>query len=244
MTDSSSTRTRVGRPSKEGAAETSNRIIDTAAQLFAAQGFAATSIEQVASACSAGKDTIYRRFPSKVALFEAVVERVRTRTLDRLEIEIDSAGGDGDALARLRRVARWFLTVNLDPDMIAFKRIALSEAIVFGEERQDQWQSDPIMDRLVALVSEAQESRMLGDGDPQVIASHLLHSIVFGPSNDAMLGRTTYASTAARDRYFDQAWTLFLQGAGRWGRHDGGALGWRKVVSVILTSARLRGAPV
>ena len=227
MTDSSSTRTRVGRPSKEGAAETSNRIIDTAAQLFAAQGFAATSIEQVASACSAGKDTIYRRFPSKVALFAAVVERVRTRTLDRLEIEIDSAGGDGDALARLRRVARWFLTVNLDPDMVAFKRIALSEAIVFGEERQDQWQSDPIMDRLVALVSEAQESSLLGDGDPQTIASHLLHSIVFGPSNDAMLGRTTYASTAARDRYFDQAWTLFLQGAGRWGRHDGGALGAR-----------------
>lgn len=215
MTDSSSTRTRVGRPSKEGAAETSNRIIDTAAQLFAAQGFAATSIEQVASACSAGKDTIYRRFPSKVALFAAVVERVRTRTLDRLEIEIDSAGGDGDALARLRRVARWFLTVNLDPDMIAFKRIALSEAIVFGEDRQDQWHSDPIMDRLVALVSEAQESSLLGDGDPQMIASHLLHSIAFGPSNDAMLGRTTYASTAAQDRYFDQAWTLFLRGAGR-----------------------------
>ena len=215
MTDSSSTRSRVGRPSKEDAAETSNRIIDAAARLFAVQGFAATSIEQVASACSAGKDTIYRRFPSKVALFEAVVERLRTRTLDRLEIEIDSAGGDGDALARLRRVARWFLTVNLDPDMVAFKRIALSEAIVFGEERQDQWESDPIMDRLVALVSEAQESGMLGDGDPQVIASHLLHSIVFGPSNDAMLGRTTYASTAAQDSYFDQAWPLFLRGAGR-----------------------------
>lgn len=215
MTDSLSTRSRVGRPSKEDAAETANRIIDTAARLFAGQGFAATSIEQVASACSAGKDTIYRRFPSKVALFEAVVERLRTRTLDRLEIEIDSAGGDGDALARLRRVARWFLTVNLDPDMVAFKRIALSEAIVFGEERQDQWESDPIMDRLVALVSEAQESRMLGDGDPQVIASHLLHSIVFGPSNDAMLGRTTYASTAAQDSYFDQAWPLFLRGAGR-----------------------------
>lgn len=215
MTDSSSPKARVGRPSKEDAAETSNRIIDTAAQLFAGQGFAATSIEQVASACSAGKDTIYRRFPSKVALFEAVVERLRTRTLDRLEIEIDSAGGDGDALARLRRVARWFLAVNLDPDMVAFKRIALSEAIVFGEERQDQWESDPIMDRLVALVSEAQESRMLGDGDPQVIASHLLHSIVFGPSNDAMLGRTTYASTTAQDSYFDQAWPLFLRGAGR-----------------------------
>ena len=215
MTESSPTKTRVGRPSKEDAAETSNRIIDTAARLFAAQGFAATSIEQVASACSAGKDTIYRRFPSKTALFEAVVERVRTRTLDRLEIEIASAGGDGDALARLRRVARWFLAVNLDPDMIAFKRIAVSEAIVFGEDRQERWQSDPIMDRLVALVREAQGARLLGGGDPQLVASHLLHSIVFGPSNDAMLGGTAYASTTAQDSYFDQAWTLFLRGAGR-----------------------------
>ena len=215
MTDSSSPKTRVGRPSKEDASETSNRIIDTAARLFAAQGFAATSIEQVASACSAGKDTIYRRFPSKVALFGAVVERLRTRTLDRLEIEIDSAGGDGDALARLRCVARWFLTVNLDPDMVAFKRIAFSEAFVLGEDRENQWESDPIMDRLVALVSEAQQSGMLCDGDPRMITSHLLHSIVFGPSNDAMLGRMTYASTTAQDSYFDQAWALFLRGAGR-----------------------------
>ncbi|MDE1145047.1 MAG: TetR/AcrR family transcriptional regulator [Azospirillaceae bacterium] len=208
-------RTRVGRPPKEDAAETSNRIIDTAAQLFAAQGFAGTSIEQVASACSAGKDTIYRRFPSKIALFEAVVERMRGRTLERLEMEIDAAGGDGDALARLRRIARWCLTVNLDPERIAFNRIALSEAVVFGEGRHDQWESDPITDRLVALVSEAQAGGTLGKGTPQVLVAHLLHSIVFGPSNDAMMGRTTYAATDAQDTYFDQAWTLFLHGAGR-----------------------------
>ncbi len=215
MTQAPRTKARIGRPPKEDAAETSNRIIDTAAQLFAAQGFAATSIEQVASACSAGKDTIYRRFPSKVALFEAVVERMRARTLERLEQEIHTADRDGDALARLRRVARWCLAVNLDPDMIAFNRIALSEAIVFGEDRHDQWESDPIMDRLVALVSEAQAAGTLVDGPPHAIALHLLHSIVFGPSNDAMMGRSTYATAAAQDRFFDQAWTLFLRGAGR-----------------------------
>jgi AcrR family transcriptional regulator len=208
---------RIGRPPKEDAAETSGRIVDTAARLFAAQGFAATSVEQVASACGAGKDTIYRRFASKVALFEAVVERMRTRTLERLESEIDNAGGAGDPLARLRRVARWFLAANLDPELVAFNRIALSEAIVFGEERHDQWKSDPIMDRLVALVAEAQRAGLLEDGDPGILAGHLLHSIVFGPANDAMMGRSTYASPAAQDRFFEQAWTLFLRGAGRTG---------------------------
>lgn len=191
------------------------RIVDTAARLFAAQGFAATSIEQVASACSAGKDTIYRRFPSKIALFEAVVERMRMRTLSRLEMEIDSAGGAGDPLERLRRVARWLLTVNLDAEMVAFKRIAMSEAVVFGEGRHDQWESDPITDRLTALVTEAQEAGMLDDGKPQVILAHLLHSVVFGPSNDAMMRRKTYATKRAQDRFFDQAWQLFLRGVGR-----------------------------
>ena len=215
MARSSPPKARVGRPSKEDAAETSTRIVDTAARLFAAKGFAATSIEQVASACSAGKDTIYRRFPSKVALFEAVVERMRMRTLDRLETEIDSAGGAGDPLERLRRVARWLLTVNLDAEMVAFKRIAMSEAIVFGENRREQWESDPIVDRLITLVTEAQEAGMLGDSAPQAVVAHLLHSIVFGPSNDAIMGRRTYATKNSRDRFFDQAWELFLRGVGR-----------------------------
>ncbi|CAO3456995.1 hypothetical protein [Azospirillum argentinense] len=193
---------------------TFNRIIDTAARLFAAQGFAATSIEQVASACGVGKDTIHRRFPSKGALFAAVVERMRTRTLDGLQAEIDG-GGDGDALSRLKRVARWFLAVALEPDRIALNRIALSEAILLGEDRRDPWESDPITDRLVALVAAAQWDGMLGGDDPRMIAAHLLHSIVLGPSNDAMLGRETYASLEARDRFFDRAWTLFLHGAGR-----------------------------
>lgn len=214
MTGSSPPKTRVGRPSKQQAAETSNRIIDTAAEYFAAQGFAATSIEQVAAACSAGKDTIYRRFSSKEALFEAVVERVRRRTLDHLSAEIEAADGAGDALARLRRIARWFLTVNLQPDMVAFKRIALSEAIVFGENHQDPGQDDPIMDCLLGLVGEAQQQGLLAAGDPALIVAHLLHSIVYGPSNEAMVGRSTYATTEAQDRYFDQAWTFFLRGAG------------------------------
>ena len=53
------------------------RILDAAAGIFAAQGFAGASVERVASECGVGKDTIYRRFPSKVALFDAVVEHVR-----------------------------------------------------------------------------------------------------------------------------------------------------------------------
>ncbi|MBK3733067.1 TetR family transcriptional regulator [Azospirillum brasilense] len=208
MMESSRTAVWVGRPPKEDAAGPSDRIIDMAARLFAAQGFAATSIGQVAAACCVGSDTIHRRFPSKAALFAAVAERMRARTLDGLEAEIGSA--DGDALSRLKRVARWFLAVNLEPDMVALNRIALSEAILLGPE-----EDDPVTERLVALVAAAQWDGKLGGDDPRMIAAHLLHSIVSGPSNDAMRGRKTYASTESQDRFFDQAWALFLRGVGR-----------------------------
>ena len=203
---------RIGRPPKEDSLETFGRIVDTAAKLFAAQGYAATSMEQVASACNAGKDTIYRRFPSKADLFGAVVSRLRASVLENLEQEISVVAGCGDALERLRRVARWFLSVNLRPEMVAFKRIAMSEAVVFGTADAGHADNDPIMARLVGLVGEAQRDGLLSNSDPIIIAEHLIHSIVFGPSNHAMLGGTKYDDEATRDHYFEQAWGLFLRG--------------------------------
>ncbi len=209
---------RGGRPRRDEAEKTATRILDTAAELFAARGYAATSVEQVAAACSAGKDTIYRRFPSKSALFSAVVARMQCRVLERLEAEIARLPAQEDAMLRLRRVARWFLTVNLDPELVAFRRIALSEAVVSDAEAPDAAADDPIMSRLVAVVAEAQEVGALRhSGGPRRLADHLLHSIVFGPSNDAMLGRKALATKAAQDRYFDEAWDLFLHGATRRG---------------------------
>lgn len=212
--DQSSFRPRAGRPRKEEAAETSARIIDTAAQLFASQGFAATSMEGVASACNAGKDTIYRRFPSKLALFGAVVEHMRVRILERLDREIAAAGEVSDTIARLKRVARWFLTINLDPELLAFRRIALSEGMVSGQGLQDPPKGDLFLERLIGVVADAQAAGALRAGNTEFLAWHLLHCIVYGPTNEAMLGRSTYASAQAQDDYFEQAWELFLNGAG------------------------------
>ena len=65
-----------------------------------------------------------------------------------------------------------------------------------------------------SCLQEAQGAGALATGDARVIATHLLHAIVFGPATDAMMGRTGWSTPAARDRFFDQAWTLFLRGAG------------------------------
>ncbi|MCQ4158651.1 TetR/AcrR family transcriptional regulator [Roseomonas sp. GC11] len=193
-----------------------SRIIDAAARLFATQGFAATSMEQVAAACNAGKDTLYRRFPSKAALFNAVLERLRLRILERLKTEIAPAGGGGCALARLRQVARLFLTLNLDAELLAYRRIAFTEGLVFGAARPEAPPAaDPILDELVLAVAEAQRAGALRPGPPEPLARHLLHSIVYGPTNEAMLGRAPAADPAAQEREFAQSWEFFLHGAAR-----------------------------
>lgn len=199
-----------GRPYKSDSQTKSQHIIETASRLFARQGYAATSVEQVVAACGVGKDTVYRRFPSKLALFEGVVEHARLRT--QAHFQTTMAAQTGDVMEQLRAVARWLLTVNLDPTLIAFKRIAFSEALVIGQSVANKT-DDPIMDRLLGLLREAQKTGELARGDVLFLAAHLLNCIAIGPTIEAMLGRTTYASTRAQNAYFEKAWTLFLNGA-------------------------------
>jgi AcrR family transcriptional regulator len=199
-----------GRPRKSDVEAKSLHIIETASRLFAQQGFAATSVEQVVAACGVGKDTVYRRYPSKLALFEGVVAYARVQTEAHFQTAME--GATGDAMEQLRAAARWLLTVNLDPTLVAFKRIAFSEALVVGQSAANRT-VDPIMDRLFALLRGAQETGEIGPGDVAFLATQLINSIAVGPMIGAMLGSTTYAATAAQDAYFDKAWRLFVDGA-------------------------------
>lgn len=145
--------TRVGRPSKAAQDAASEKIMAVAMELFAGRGFAGTSMEQVASRCGMGKDTLYRRFPSKVALFEAVVEHAHRRAVERLA---DMRSAAEEPLPRLKALMQEMLHMNMDADLIALKRITFSETVVFEKSEPFPRQPDPIMDRLIDAVRAAQ----------------------------------------------------------------------------------------
>lgn len=200
---------RVGRPSRGDQNAAATRIIDAATELFATRGFAGTSMEQVASQCGAGKDTVYRRFPSKVALFEAVVEHAHGRAVARLK---DLPVVEGDALERLRALMRELLHINMEPDLIALKRITFSESVVFEKKGPIPPQPDPIMGRLVDAVSAAQAAGTLEVGDARLIANHLIHCLVALPTSSAMMGSAEFDSRQAVDDHFDRTWNWLLKG--------------------------------
>lgn len=202
-------RPRGGRPTKRAAEELGQLILDTAARLFSEQGFAATTMEQVAAACGAGKDTIYRRYPSKAALFTALMEQLRARVVT----EIDAAmAADGAPLERLRAYARQLLAINLRPELMALNRVALAEAVPAGGVRPPAMADDPLMIRFAALVRAAQAEGLLAEGDPLFIADQLLYATSIKPMIRSMLGDAQFADPALQERYFAQAWDLALSG--------------------------------
>lgn len=200
---------RGGRPSKQEHHEISARILECASALFAQQGYAATSIEQIAASCSMGKDTIYRRYASKAVLFEEVIASLSRRAFAQLSIAVPD---EGPALPHLKKLLRWLLTINLTPDFIAFKRIVMSETLILDGVRVKMPASDPTQERIVSLIRQAQQDGAMADGDPSFISDRLVNGIISGPVIQAMLGHPPMPAPQ-QDAYFEQAWNLLMQGA-------------------------------
>jgi len=70
--------TRLGRPPKQEARNTRERILDAALELFAAQGFAGTSLRQIAQAVGIKESAIYAHFESKEAVLRTLSEQMVT----------------------------------------------------------------------------------------------------------------------------------------------------------------------
>ena len=200
---------RIGRPPKADQDMAAERIILAATELFAGRGFAGTSMEQVASHCGAGKDTVYRRFASKVVLFEAVVDHAHRSAVARLESMPAVSGGP---LERLKSLVLQLLHVNMEPELIALKRITFSEAVVFEKNGPIPPQPDPIMAKLVETVGEAQQVGAICPGDATEIASHIIHCMVALPTAAAMMGSNEFSSRQDVEAYFHRTWHWLING--------------------------------
>jgi AcrR family transcriptional regulator len=83
--------------SHEIGSDTSARILDTAEELFASHGIAATSLRQLTRAANVNLAAVHYHFGSKEALLDAVIERrataVNHERVAELQRRRDTAGG-------------------------------------------------------------------------------------------------------------------------------------------------------
>lgn len=120
-----------GRPSAARASAIDRVILQTARELFLAEGFDPVSMEQVASAVGISKGTLYARHSSKEELFAAVVHDAIAEWSAEGGKRTDPA--HDDIGQRLRYYARTLADALMRPDILMFQRVLLSVRHRFPE---------------------------------------------------------------------------------------------------------------
>lgn len=89
MTASTSGKRRLGRPPKGERGDTRQELLDAALSLFATQGYAATTVRQIADIVGVRDSAIYGHFQSKRELFDTLIEEAGPGLIDELEVDFD-----------------------------------------------------------------------------------------------------------------------------------------------------------
>jgi AcrR family transcriptional regulator len=106
-------------------------ILDAALAVFAARGFAAARLEEIAARAGVAKGTIYLYFDSKEAVFRALVqERLVSRLSSFAGLVAEPRGPAAPLLAQLLRTIGAFLRTS---DDVVIPKIVIAEAGNFPE---------------------------------------------------------------------------------------------------------------
>lgn len=103
-------------------------IVEAATRLFLDAGYAGTSLARVAEAAGVSKATLFKQFPTKAALFDAIVTESWA-----VEDDSDLRPPPGDLRAGLTAIGRRYVTLLTRPGMAALFRIVIAELPRFPE---------------------------------------------------------------------------------------------------------------
>jgi len=126
-------RGRRGRPTQEEVAAINSAVIEIARAMFLEEGYSATAMEAVAKRSGVSKATLYGRFPTKEALFAAVVTAQVAEWSDAAKQHDDELATKSSLRERLEHHAIVFLDSGADPRVEAFGRLLFAEARRFPE---------------------------------------------------------------------------------------------------------------
>jgi AcrR family transcriptional regulator len=156
----------------EQVAQTRAALVRAGRVLFGTQGFAATSVEDIARHARVTTGALYHHFPTKAAVFEAVFEAVH----EVLMAASAAAGASAaDAMELITAGFGAFLDKVLEPEV---QRIVISDApAVLGLSRFIELDERHAFDATAAVLELATAQGVLHVEDPQTVARLLLGAL-------------------------------------------------------------------
>lgn len=183
--------------------------------------YAGATMDAVAAQARISKQTLYRQYPSKEALYAAVVRDWVDRGRDAMRPHLERLVRADDVRLALLELARTLHAGVLSPPVLQMRTLIAAEAERFPEVAADyvrrSW--DHNQELLADALRELTARGLLRADDPRVAAEQLTWLVLAAPLN-----RLTLTAGAARypaaelDALAEEAVTTFL---GRYGAGTG-----------------------
>lgn len=200
-----------GRPPTRSDEETCRLIAEAARQAFMENGFAGTSMDDVAQSAGVSKKTLYRLVPNKAGLFESSV----TDRISRFMLAVDPATLDAlPVAAALGRIMEQYGLLTLSPDTVAIQKLVIAESDRFPDLATSFFMDAVVATQrvLAAYLGQQCERGVLSIEDPDMAAGMLRGMMAMEPQRAAMMKQRALPSheeITARARHCVQ---VFLYG--------------------------------
>ena len=203
-----------GRPRSEQVHELETRLISVSRQIFGAHGYGATSMAAVARAARVSKNTLYARFPSKAALFQAIIDH----QIEELHPAAEKPGrGRAKSLeASLRAYAEETIRASLHSEILQLNRLIISEAVRFPELAEAAAARMEVgVEQVAAMIRDAAERDAVPCRDPRRAARMFLTMTRGWYYGDILLTNRTVSGPKVRE-FVDDVLRSFMAGRAEW----------------------------
>jgi AcrR family transcriptional regulator len=193
-------------------------IIEAATEVFLKSGYLGTNMDEIAALSSVSKQTVYKHFASKEALFVEIVTSMTDEAGDIVRSEVAELDEGGDLADYLLNYAFRQLRVVLTPRVMQLRRLVIGEVSRFPELAKVLYERGPMraLAALAALFKRLADRGLLEIDDPMVAASHFNWLIMSAPLNQAMLlGDEAIPKPAELRRHAAEGVRVFLAAYGR-----------------------------
>jgi TetR/AcrR family transcriptional regulator, mexJK operon transcriptional repressor len=215
----------TGKKNPEGAEATPNRslrkrraILEAATEVFLRAGYLGTNMDEIAELSEVSKQTVYKHFESKEALFIEIVSSMTGETGDLVRDEVAELDEGGDLDGFLLDYAFKQLTAVLTPRVMQLRRLVIGEVSRFPDLARVLYERGPAraIATLATLFQRLAGRGLLAIDDPRVAASHFNWLIMAAPLNQAMLlGDAAIPKPAQLRSHAAQGVRVFLAAYGR-----------------------------
>ncbi|WP_342237694.1 TetR/AcrR family transcriptional regulator [Inquilinus sp. OTU3971] len=185
-------------------------LLDAAFELFVERGFAATRIDDIAARAGVSKGTVYLYFPSKQAVFEALVRQSVLPNVERLIGETARPGTP--VLEILPQLLRAIMRTVAGSPLQKFPRLIIAESPQFPELAQF-WR-ETVIDRMLGTVAGLIE-RGIAAGEIRPVDPADAARLLIAPLLMAVIWGTTFvrpSETFDLGVFIDRHLDIYLRG--------------------------------